>query len=227
MDDSRSWDAEADRLAHEAQAAGAPTRWFEELWSAAARDEVDMPWDRRDPYPPVVAHLDRSGPGTGRRAVVVGAGLGADAELLASHGYATTAFDLAPTAVELARSRHPGTAVDYRVADLLDLPDDLVEAFDLVVDVFTVQALPRALRPRAVAGVRSLLAPGGELLSANFVLADGADPEAGPPWLLSRAEMEGHADDDVELVSLAREPHPLSPAGPPLWVGVFRRRPAH
>ena len=56
------------------------------------------------------------------RAVVVGAGLGADAELLASRGYRTVAFDLAPSAVELARSRYPGTAVDYRVADLLDLP---------------------------------------------------------------------------------------------------------
>ena len=79
-----------------------------------------------------------------------------------------------PSAVELARSRHPGSAVDYRVADLLDLPDDLVGAFDLVVDVFTVQALPRALRDDAVAGMRSLLAPGGELLAVQFVLPDGA-----------------------------------------------------
>jgi hypothetical protein len=112
------------------------------------------------------------------------------------------------------------------VADLLELPGDLVGAFDLVVDVFTVQALPRGLRSPAVAGVRSLLAPGGELLSANFVLADGADLDAGPPWLLSRAEMEGHAAGDVELVSLGREPHPRSPTGPDLWVGVFRRAPA-
>jgi SAM-dependent methyltransferase len=223
MVDSRAWDVAADRLAHEAEGAGDPTRWFEQLWSAAARDEVDMPWDRTGAYPPVVAHLDATGPGTGRRAVVVGAGLGADAELLASRGYATTAFDLAPTAVQLARARYPGTSVDYRVADLLDLPPDLVESFDLVVDVFTVQALPRTLRREAVAGVRSLVAPGGELLSANFVLTDGADREAGPPWLLTRAEMEGHAGRDVEQVSLVRQPHPTSPNGPDLWVGVFRR----
>jgi hypothetical protein len=30
----RDWDVEADRLAHDAASAGAPTRWFEELWSA-------------------------------------------------------------------------------------------------------------------------------------------------------------------------------------------------
>ena len=213
MPDSRDWDVEAGRLAGAAGADGEPTRWFEELWSAAARDEVDMPWDRTAPYPPVLAHVDRAGSGAGRRAVVVGAGLGADAELLASRGYRTVAFDLAPSAVDLARSRHAGTDVDYRVADLLDLPVDLVGAFDLVVDVFTVQALPRAL-----------LAPGGELLSVQFVLPDGAPTDDGPPWLLTRAEMESHAAGDVEQVSLTPGPHPLNAAGPKTWVGVFHRR---
>jgi SAM-dependent methyltransferase len=155
--------------------------------------------------------------------VVVGAGLGADAELLASRGYRTVAFDLAPSAIDLARSRYPGTVVDYRVADLLDLPGDLVGAFDLVVDVFTVQALPRPLRERAVAGIRSLLAPGGELLGVQFVHEDGAPEDDGPPWLVTRAEMESFADGDVSRVSLDRGPHPLRPDGPDTWVGVFRR----
>ena len=223
MVDSRNWDVEGSRLAGEAAADGEPTRWFEELWSAAARDEVDMPWDRSAPYPPVLAHVDRTGDGSGRRGVVVGAGLGADAELLASRGYRTVAFDLAPSAVELARSRHPGTAVDYRVADLLDLSPDLVGAFDLVVDVFTVQALPRALRDRAVAGIRALLAPGGDLLSVQFVREDDAVGDDGPPWLVTRAEMESVADGDVSRVSLTRGPHPLRAGGPDTWVGVFHR----
>ena len=221
--ESRNWDVEGSRLADEAEAAGEPTRWFEQLWSAAARDEVEMPWDRTAPYPPVLDHVDRSGDGAGRRAVVVGAGLGADAELLASRGYDTVAFDLAPSAVELARSRHPDSAVDYRVADLLDLPIDLVGAFDLVVDVFTVQALPRSLRADAVAGVRSLLAPGGDLLAVQFVLGAGVPEDAGPPWLLRREEMESFAADDVEQVALTRGPHPLRVDGPATWVGVFHR----
>jgi SAM-dependent methyltransferase len=223
MVDSRNWDVEGSRLAGEAAADGEPTRWFEELWSAAARDEVDMPWDRSEPYPPVLAHVDRAGEGSGRRAVVVGAGLGADAELLASRGYRTVAFDLAPSAVELARSRHPGTAVDYRVADLLDLPRDLVGAFDLVVDVFTVQALPRLLRDRAVAGIRALLAPGGDLLAVQFVREDDAVADDGPPWLVTRTEMESLAGGDVTPVSLTRGPHPLRAGGPDTWVGLFHR----
>ena len=224
MPDSRDWDVEAGRLAGEAGADGEPTRWFEELWSAAARDEVDMPWDRTAPYPPVLAHVDRAGAGSGRSAVVVGAGLGADAELLASRGYRTVAFDLAPSAVALARSRYAGTAVDYRVADLLDLPGDLVGAFDLVVDVFTVQALPRHLRDDAIDGIRSLLAPGGDLLSVQFVLPDDAVGDDGPPWLVTRTEMESHAAGDVEQVSLTAGPPPLHAGGPQTWVGVFHRR---
>ena len=50
-DSTRDWDALAGRLGSRAAAEGAPTRWFEELWSAAARDEVDLPWDRRSAYP--------------------------------------------------------------------------------------------------------------------------------------------------------------------------------
>ncbi len=59
--------------------AGEPTRWFDELWSAAERDEIEPPWDRTEPSDVVAAHVDAVGPGAGRRAVVVGAGLGADA----------------------------------------------------------------------------------------------------------------------------------------------------
>jgi SAM-dependent methyltransferase len=221
--EARDWDVEAGRLADEAQADGEPTRWFEQLWSAAARDEVDMPWDRTEAYPPVTAYLAGDADGVGRRAVVVGAGLGADAELLASRGYRTVAFDLAPSAVELARSRHPHSEVDYRVADLLGLPDDLVGAFDLVVEVFTVQALPRTLRREAVEGVRSLLAPGGALLCVQFALPSGADPEQGPPWVLTRDEMESFAAGDVTQASLTRQPHPRGAELPQTWVGVFRR----
>ena len=101
--------------------------------------------------------------GEGRRALVVGAGLGFDAEHLAALGFATTAFDVAPTAVAMARERAPGSAVDYRVADLLDLPREWDGAFDLVVEIITVQALPEELRAPATAAIASTVAPGGTL----------------------------------------------------------------
>lgn len=220
---TRDWGEFADRRGARAVDDGEPTRWFEEIWSAGARDEIEVPWDRQTAYAPVVAFVDAAGPADGRRAVVVGAGLGADAELLADRGYSTIAFDIAPSAVELARRRHPDSAVTYRVVDLLDLPSDLVGAFDVVIEVFTVQAMPRTLRSAAIAGVRRLLAPGGEALVIQFVRPDDAADE-GPPWLFDRSEMESFAADDVRLIRLGTHPHPSRSEGLPLWVGVLRRR---
>ena len=53
----REWQAETGRLAVRAVADGAPTRWFEELYAAARRGEVEMPWDREAPFPLLVPWL--------------------------------------------------------------------------------------------------------------------------------------------------------------------------
>ncbi len=225
MGGDRSWGTAADRLGRAAVTDGAPTRWYEELWSAAARDEIDTPWDRAAPNPPVAEHVEAAGPGAGRRAVVVGAGLGADAELLAARGWETTAFDISPSAVALARARHPGSPVTYRVDDLLDPSRALRGAFDLVVEVFTLQALHPTLRGTADAGVRALLAPGGTALVAQFVREEGAPYTEEPPWLLDEQEVRGVASGDVRLEALDRRPHPASPSGPDLWVALLRRDP--
>jgi SAM-dependent methyltransferase len=219
----RDWEEEADRLAARAAADGEPTRWFDELWSAGASDEIDVPWDRSGPHPLLVGHLDGAVDAAGRRAVVVGAGLGADAEHLAGRGWRTVAFDLAPAAVRLARDRHPGSSVDYRVADLLALPPDLVGAFDLVVEIYTVQALPRSLRTAAVAGVRSLVAPGGEVLVVQVVRDEDTGLDEGPPFLLDRDEMTAFAGDGLVLDTLDEVANPYGAEARPLWRAVLRR----
>ena len=56
-----------------------------------------------------------------------------------------------------------------------------------------MQALPPAVREAASAAVRSLLAPGGEVLAVQLVREDGEDGSPGPPWLLDRTEMEALA----------------------------------
>jgi SAM-dependent methyltransferase len=218
--DERSWARAADRLGTAAARDGEPTRWFEELWSAAVRDEVDTPWPRTDPMPLVAQHLDALGPGEGRRAVVVGVGLGADAQATAAHGWATTAFDISPSAIRLVTARYPDSPVDFRVADLLDLPEDLRGAFDLVVEVFTVQAMPPVVRSEAGAGLRALLRPGGEMVAVQVIRPDGAPYPEEPPWPLDEAEMRALAGDDVRLVSLD-ETRPADEW--PLWKAVLRR----
>lgn len=114
--------------------------------------------------------------------------------------FATTGFDIAATAVRLARERHPDSTVDYRVADLLDLPGAWRGAFDLVVEIFTVQALPDPPRAEGMAAIRSLVAPGGTLLAIAFRYVDGDDPDVGPPFSLTRSTMDALAGDELTVV---------------------------
>ena len=178
---------------------GTATGWFETLYAEAAAGRAAVPWD----VPEASSHLRAFAlpPGEGRRALVVGCGPGRDAEHVAAAGYDVTAFDISPTAISLAVSRHPGTPVRYVVADLLDAPPAWRQSFDLVVESNNVQALPAGLRPAAIAAVASFVAPGGTLL----VLAAAAVGRAGgPPWPLTRDEIDAFGADGLHTVSVDR-----------------------
>lgn len=181
------------------------TGWFETLYRQAARGEAQVPWDRGMPHPLLVDRVEGWPDGSGRSAVVVGCGLGFDAELIASLGFATTAFDVAPSAVEAAAARHPASEVSYVVADLLDLPEEWHHGFDLVVEIMTVQALPRRLRSDVTSAVASLVAPGGRLLVIAVMLTDGEDRDDGPPWPLTEPEVRAFGTADLDVVAV--EPH--------------------
>lgn len=199
----RDWQQEADELAQAAVAAGRPTAWFEELYAAGRGGSVTMPWDRSAPNVLLESWANASGTdGSGRRAVVVGAGLGADAAYLAGLGYRTTAFDISPTAIAIARERQERPDVQFVTADLFAPPKEWLGAFDLVVEIYTVQALPRSVRASATIAVGRLVAPGGRLVVIQTVLEPDDDPDVGPPWPLTRAEVEGFATDGLTLVSL-------------------------
>ncbi|MCT2593566.1 class I SAM-dependent methyltransferase [Streptomyces sp. N2-109] len=195
-------DAHARRLAAQsADADDVPTRWFERLYAAASAGEAVVPWHGGAQHRLLVEWAEVRGlRGEERSAVVVGAGLGDDAEYVARLGFVTTAFDVAPSAVREARRRSPDSPVRYTTADLLELPGSWRHAFSLVVESMTVQSLPPGYRRQAVAGVRSLLAPGGTLLVIANAREAAAGPEEGPPWPLTRAEVDAFADDGVRAV---------------------------
>jgi SAM-dependent methyltransferase len=190
----------AARLAHESIAAGDPTGWFERLYAAAANGMTDVPWDRRAPSPLLVQWAAERGlsgaaateTGTATEAgtaLVVGCGLGDDAEFVASLGFGTVAFDISASAIRAARERFPNSGVTYCVADLMAPPTDWRQAYDLVVESMTLQALPEPPRAAAIASLGTLVAPGGTLI----VFARGREPDSeddGPPWSLTRSEID-------------------------------------
>lgn len=218
-------DEQTRSFAGESLAVGDPTGWFERLYSAADVGEAIVPWDRGAPHRLLVEWTkQRDLDGDGRRAVVIGSGLGEDAEYLARRGFATTGFDIAPTAIEGARRRFPDSAVRYLVADLLDLPVRWRGAFDLVIEIFTVQALPVSYHRLATHNVGSLVVPGGTLLviaAARAAAHDAVDID-GPPWPLTRQEIDAFAGYGIEPVQIEDIPVPDDPDAH-RWRAEFRR----
>ncbi len=198
-----------------------PTAWFERLYTAAADGQAEVPWDRGTAHPLLVDWVSRErvrGPGL---AMVVGAGPGLDAEYVSAQGFDTTAFDVSPTAIELARRRHQATSVDYQVADLLALPSTWIGAFDLVVETFTVQSLPVRLHAAATDAVVSLVAPGGTVV-VIAAARDETDPVDGPPWPLTRSEVGRFGSDALAVTEIGLRPVPTNPDAH-RWLATFTR----
>lgn len=180
---------DADRhLQHLVERGSSPTDWFEELYVEAESGSAEVPWDRGGPQP-LLQDWSTDLAGAGDRALVVGCGFGEDAELVAGLGYETVGFDVAPSAIEAARQRHPDTKVDYRVANLLTPPPEWRLAFDLVVESLTVQSMPQEYHSRAIEVIGDFVAPGGTLAVIASARDDG-EPAQAPPWPLTRAELE-------------------------------------
>jgi SAM-dependent methyltransferase len=187
-------------LAADALARGEPTAWFERLYAEAKTGGAVVPWADRVPNPHVVAWLEGRTWPAGARALDVGCGLGDTACELARRGLRVIAFDVSPTAVADARARFDGTAIEFVVADLLAPPPAWHRAFDLVVEVYTLQVLPADARAAAVARLRTVVAPGGTLLVVARGRDDGEHPGA-MPWPLTRHEVEAMGGDELALRS--------------------------
>jgi SAM-dependent methyltransferase len=165
-----------------------PTGWFETLYANAQGDPTAIPWADLTPNPNLVQWLQQSPRPAGTRALVVGCGLGDDAELLTELGWTVTGFDVSKSAIDWCQSRFQGSATTYQVADLLDLPPAWHQQFDFVVEAYTLQALPAETLAQAIPCLAACVAPGGTLL----VITRGRDedePVGLLPLPLTRSEL--------------------------------------
>lgn len=192
--------ARAAELSSEFYAKNDATGWFDRLYAEAEGDAEKLPWGDLATNPNFAAWLEKHDlDGAGKKAVVVGCGLGDDAEELAARGFAVIGFDISPKGIEWAKKIHPETAVDYRVVDLFALPDEMTGAYDFVLEIYTIQALPLSLREKAMRAISSLVAPGGELL----VIQRGAEENEtveNPPFPLWKSHLETFAENNLTQV---------------------------
>ena len=174
---------------------------FDAIYGQARGDVRGVPWARQAPHPLLNAWLQkRQVAGEGKPAIVIGCGLGDDAEVLASAGFTVTAIDISSEAVNWCKRRFPDSAVNYRVQDLFNTPKSWCQSFDLVLESCTLQALPANIRTEAMTQIAELVAPGAMAL----VICRGGDPgevDDGPPHPLTRAELQRF--QQVGLVEVA------------------------
>ena len=178
---------------------------FEEIYARAGQDFGAIPWAALAANPALVSWLDQQPAPAGDRALVIGCGLGDDAEEAARRGYQVTAFDLSPTAIRHCRERFPGSAVDYQVADLFHLPARWSEAFSLAVEIRTLQSLPLTQRADATAAIAATVRPGGQVFVRCLARDDG-EPPVSRPWPVSRGELRGFIQAGLHEAEFADQP---------------------
>ncbi len=194
---------------------GGDQQWFEAIYNGAQNQTNNIPWADLRPNPFLLEWLETTAPDTlNKSAVVVGCGLGDDAEELARRGYSVTAFDVSATAVDWCRQRFPDSKVRYVQADLFKLPSDW--QFDFVLEINTVQAIPVAVRRDVINAIARLVAPSGTLLAIGR-LAKSSEQQVRRPWPLTRDELhyydeaglsevrfETYGDMEISALSLVR-----------------------
>lgn len=176
-------------LAAEYLEKGDATGWFEALYREAAGDNERIPWADLTPNKFFVRYAEKNGlRGNNRKALVVGCGLGDDARFLHELNFRVTAFDISPTAIEWARRIHRDTDIKFVLADLFNPPKDWYQAFEFVLEVYTIQPLPLEMRVQTIDAIANFARLKGNLV----VVTRGREDDEIPlelPWALSRRDL--------------------------------------
>lgn len=157
----------------------------------------DTQWEKGAPSPGLVDFLaDHPNllPGS---VCVPGCGTGHDVRAWAKAGFATHGFDLAPTAISLAREK-TGQAnfhAEFHQSDfLVDLPP---QGFDWLFEHTLFCAINPLRREDYVRAAVRWLKPGGQFLAVHYLIPD----KDGPPFGTTRGELLERFSPHFKLLS--------------------------
>ena len=188
------------QLAQKSYARDDPTGWFEELYSGARGNESAIPWAKSTVNPNLASWIRQHNlRGDGKTALVVGCGLGDDAEAIADLGYQVSAFDISPTAIAWCQKRFANSQVNYLIDDLLQPQKISDSQYDFILESYTLQALPAKVRPQGMKTISQLLKDWGKLL----VICRGRDanqPAEELPFPLTKEELTYFEDLGLQSV---------------------------
>jgi SAM-dependent methyltransferase len=185
VSEKRASDAGEQRGFDRAAAGDEARRFFDELWSDSDPWELEGSEFEQRRYARQLSMLEAR---RYRRALEIGCGAGSFTRLLAPLCTELVAIDISEAAIERARAANdPGTNVEYRVANVMELDLEREGTWDLVVLTETAYYLgwlyPMFDLAWLAHSLHGATRAGGRLLLGNAIWADA---EAGlmSPWLI-------------------------------------------
>lgn len=199
-----------------------PNDWFETLYADSDDKGQGVPWANMAPHHIFKQWIDQSPPITeDKTALVIGCGLGDDAIELENKGYKVTAFDVSESAIELCKKRFQTSEVNFVTADLIKGVSDWHKKFDLVLEIFTIQALPPKYEDALIQNISDFVTDDGQLVLITEVQSEKRIYENGPPWLLNHDYIQS-----FERFGLKHISHTVSKEvemGEEIHLSVFKR----
>lgn len=170
------------------------TAWEERYQAGIPR------WDLGHPAPAFKTLLESADAPPPGPAIVLGAGRGHDAVFFAQHGFAVTAVDFAPSAIQALEQQAQAQNLPLKSLqrDIFDLVPEFAGQFDYAIEHTCFCAIDPALRPAYVDLVANLLVPGGELLAVFFTHSRSG----GPPFGTTVAEVRQLFEPQFEFMTL-------------------------
>ncbi len=180
--------------------------WFDALYSEADGDIGKIPWADMEPNRFLADFAVKTSlTGNGRKALVVGCGLGDDARFLFDLGFTVSAFDISPTAIEWAKKLYGEKDIRFEVMDLFEPLSEWIGAFDLVLEVYTIQPLPLEIRPKVMDAIAGFANDRGELIIVSRLREDDEEPNE-VPWPVSRKELRRFEENGFEQTAFTVMP---------------------
>lgn len=169
-------------------------------WDELYRNDAieKLPWFFAELDPDLAKALDENGVKPGARVLDQGTGPGTQARELTRRGYAVTASDLSPHAIDYARRHAEGAKITFVVDDVL--ATKLTGPFDAIFDRGCFHVFPPEARRAYVASMKKLLAPNGFLFLKTFSHLQPGDQG---PHRFTREAIHDAFDADFEVLSIA------------------------
>ena len=159
-------------------------------------EQEDTPWDKGAPSPALADFL-RENRITGR-VLVPGCGRGHDARALAAQPEATViGLDLSPTAVAQAKKTGTTANLSFVSGDFFQLPPELADSFDWVVEHTCFCAIDPRQRQGYVKAAATALRDGGKFFGIFYM---NPDSDSAPPFPSTREELSALFDPHFTLL---------------------------